>query len=99
MRVTLTARGGLAAAINLHRPPRVVDTGTLPAEQARELSRLVDAAAAARPQPAGPGAARDAMTYTIAVQRTGATTVLTGSDTSAPPEFAELLAWLERHVG
>jgi hypothetical protein len=100
MRVTLAAHGGLAAGINLHRAPRVVDTGELPAAQARELDRLVDAALGVRThRPAGSGPAPDAMSYTITVQRDGATSTLTGSDTASSPEFADLVAWLQAHAG
>src|SRR3954468_22639245 len=61
MKVTLAAYGGLAAGINLDRPPRQVDTDTLPADEASELGRLVDAALAAPPparRPPPPPAAR-----------------------------------------
>jgi hypothetical protein len=99
MRVTLAAHGGLAAAINLRRPPRVVDTEALPADQARELSRLVDSALSAdAPRPAGAVPTGDAMSYTITVERAGASSILTGSDDSASPEFTDLLAWLEANA-
>jgi hypothetical protein len=100
MRVTLAAYGGLAAGINRHRAPRAVDTGELPAAQARELDRLVDAAlGAGTHRPAGSGPAPDAMSYRITVQRDGATSTLTGSDTAASAEFADLVAWLQAHAG
>jgi hypothetical protein len=98
MKVTLAAYGGLAAGINLDRPPRQVDTDTLPADEASELGRLVDAALAAHRPAAGSGTAPDAMSYTVTVERDGTTSTLSGSDTDASPEFAELLAWLEEHV-
>ncbi|HEV8175229.1 MAG TPA: protealysin inhibitor emfourin [Actinoplanes sp.] len=99
MRVTLAVHGGLAAAINLRRPPRVVDTEALPADQAQELSRLVDAATRAHShQPAGAVPTGDAMSYTITVERAGASSVLTGSDNAASPEFTDLLAWLEANA-
>ncbi|MGH3479660.1 MAG: protealysin inhibitor emfourin, partial [Nocardioidaceae bacterium] len=46
MRVTLATHGGLAAAINLRRPPRVVDADTLTEPDAKELTQLVAAALA-----------------------------------------------------
>jgi hypothetical protein len=98
MRVTLAEHGGLAAAINLRRPPRVVDSAALPADQARELSRLVDAAVSAR-RPATAVSTGDAMSYTITVDRGGGTSVLHGSDNAASPEFTNLLAWLEVNAG
>jgi len=106
MRVTLVAYGGLAAAISLHRPPAVVDSASLAAGPAGELSRLVDAAISAdahRPAgsdsgSAGSGSGRDVVGYTITVQRAGTSSVLKGSDTDASPAFAALLAWLQAHT-
>jgi hypothetical protein len=97
MRVTLAVHGGLAAGINLQRPPREVDAETLPPAEAQELARLVDAALAAPP----PGPARpvpDAMSYTVTVERDGTTAVLSASDTSMSAEFADLLGWLEKYA-
>ncbi|MGH3776267.1 MAG: protealysin inhibitor emfourin [Pseudonocardiaceae bacterium] len=99
MRVTLATHGGLAAAINLRRPPRVVDADTLAEPAAKELSQLVAAAkAAATPgevTEAGPGRAPDEMSYTITVEDGGQHVVLTESDTTMSPEFGALLSWLE----
>jgi hypothetical protein len=96
MKVTLTKHGGLAAGIR--RPPRIVDTDTLPKPAAVELARLV---AAVKAVPAaeedGPGRARDAMSYTITVEDDGRPTVLSQSDTTMSPAFAGLLNWLEKH--
>jgi hypothetical protein len=99
MRVTLREHGGLAAAINRSAVARVADTRSLPAGQAAELVRLVTAAldAAAGP-PAGPGRGRDAMSYTVTVEDSAGSRVLTGSDLDASPEFAELLQWLQDHA-
>jgi hypothetical protein len=100
MRVTLAAHGGLAAGLNLRRPPRAVDTDELPPAQADELERLVDAALdAGTHRPPGSGPAPDAMSYTITVERDGKTSTLSGSDTAASAQFADLLAWLEAHAG
>ncbi|HEX8346000.1 MAG TPA: protealysin inhibitor emfourin [Actinoplanes sp.] len=107
MRVILKEHGGLAAAINRHAPARVADTRSLPADQAAELDRLVRAAlSAAAGQPAdpnaspaaGPGTARDAMSYTVIVEDAAGTSVLTGSDTAASQQFSELLRWLQDHA-
>ena len=98
MRVSLATHGGLAAAITLRQPPRVLDADTLRAEEAGDLRRLVADASAesAAPSPAGP--ARDAMSYTITVEEDGRTTTLTGSDTAMTAAFAELLTFLQRHT-
>ncbi|WP_346283170.1 protealysin inhibitor emfourin [Bradyrhizobium sp. BRP22] len=97
MKVTLVQRGGLAAGINLQRPPQVVDAATLDGTEAAELKALADAAIAA---PAGnaPGKARDEMSHVITVEDQGRQTVLSQSDTTMSAEFGELLAWLRRHL-
>ncbi|GLW31217.1 protealysin inhibitor emfourin [Actinoplanes regularis] len=99
MRVSLATHGGLAAPIIRRLPPRVLDTDQLPGDAARELRRLVAAAAAdpgaARPAPH----ARDAMTYTITVDDSPDSTTLTGSDTGMSPAFGALLTWIESHLG
>ncbi|MFI7601441.1 protealysin inhibitor emfourin [Actinoplanes sp. NPDC049681] len=99
MRVTLQEHGGLAAAINRVAAVRVADTRLLLPEQAEELARLTDAALGtdAAP-PAGPAAARDAMSYTVTVEDAGTTRVLTGSDTDASPQFAHLVRFLQDHA-
>ncbi|BCJ56123.1 hypothetical protein Asp14428_75980 [Actinoplanes sp. NBRC 14428] len=99
MRVSLTEHGGLAAAVHRAAPARVADAGALPPAQARELARLVRAALdAPAGAAAGPGRARDAMSYTVTVEQDTGTTVLTGSDTAASAEFAELVQWLRQHT-
>lgn len=97
MKVTLTTHGGLAAAINLGLPPRVVNTDNLSAPAAEELVRLVAAAKAAEPAEAGPGHAPDAMSYTITVDGNGHQLVLAATDTTMSREFGTLLDWLEQH--
>lgn len=97
MRVTLATHGGLAAAINHRLPPQVVDADTLPRPAARELAQLIAAAEAAKPpKEAGPGRARDAMSYTITVDDGGHQVILVESDTTMSREFAALLDWLEQ---
>ena len=97
MKVTLATHGGLAAAINLRLPPRVVDAGTLDQPAAEKLAQLVTAAkAASAPTPAGSRRARDEMSYTITVQDGEQQVVLTESDTTMSPEFGALLSWLEQ---
>jgi hypothetical protein len=101
MKVTLTTHGGLAAAINLGLPPRVVNTDSLPEPAAEELAQLVAAAKAAEPAEAaaeaGPGRAPDAMSYTITVDSNGHQDVLAATDTTMSQEFGALLDWLEEH--
>jgi len=83
----------------LGRPPRVVDTNTLPPTVAEELMRLVEAAkAASAALQAEPGRARDVMSYTITVEDSVHQTVLKQSDTNMSPAFRNLLAWLEWHM-
>jgi hypothetical protein len=99
MKVNLAKHGGQAAGMFLGRPPRVLDTDTLPPAAAEELAKLVEAAqATAVASGAGPGRARDVMSYTITVEDSGHQTVLKQSDTTMSPAFRNLLAWLERHM-
>lgn len=101
MKVTLTTHGGLAAAINLGLPPRVVNTDNLPEPAAAELAQLVAAAKAAEPAEAsteaGPRRAPDAMSYTITVESSDHQHVLAATDTTMSREFSALLDWLEQH--
>src|SRR5215831_7784488 len=98
MRVTLAKHGGMAAAINLRLPPRVVDTDALPKATAEELVRLVAAAKAAPAvQEEKSGGGRDVMSYTITVEDGSHPTVLKQSDIAMSPAFNALRGWLERH--
>lgn len=97
MKVTLAKHGGLAAGI--FRPPRIVESSTLPEQVAAELAGLV---AAVKTAPAvkeeRPGRARDAMSYTITIEEDGGEpSVLRQSDITMSPSFAALLEWLEHH--
>jgi hypothetical protein len=98
MKVNLAKHGGLAAAIR--RPPVTVDSSALSESKAAELARLLAAAKAElRAAEAGPGRARDAMSYTITLQDDGGeTTVLRVSDATMSPPFAALLEWLDRNA-
>jgi predicted RNA-binding protein YlxR (DUF448 family) len=98
MKVSLAKHGGMAAAINLRLPPRVVDSDALPKAAAEELIRL---AAAAKAAPAAteekPGRGADVMAYTITIEEGGTRTVLKQSDTAMSPAFDALRSWLEKH--
>ena len=98
MRVTLSTHGGQAAGINLRLPPRVVNSDTLPELAAEKLSQLVAAAKSVEVSDASDQRARDAMSYTITVEDSGRSTVITQSDVTMTREFAELLAWLQKHT-
>jgi hypothetical protein len=98
MKVTLVQRGGLAAGINLQRPPQVVDTAALDGVEAAELRALADAAIAAPASATATGKARDEMSYVITIEDQGRETVLSQSDTTMSAEFGKLLAWLRRHL-
>jgi hypothetical protein len=99
MKISLAKHGGQTAGMFLGRPPRVLDTNTLPSPAAEELAKLVEAAKAAAPAAGtGPRRARDMMSYTIIVEDSGHQTVLKQSDTTMSPAFRNLLAWLERHM-
>jgi hypothetical protein len=99
MKINLAKHGGQAAGMLLGRPPRVLDTDTLAPSAAEELATLVEAAKVPAAAPgAGPGRARDVMSYTITVEDSGHQTVLKQSDTIMSPAFRNLLAWLEQHM-
>lgn len=99
MRISLAKHGGQAAGMYLGRPPRVLDSKTLPPSAAEELDELVEAAkATVTAAGTAPGRARDAMSYTVTVEEGGRETVLKLSDTDMSPAFKDLLAWLERHM-
>jgi len=98
MKVRLSKHGGLAAGINLQRPPQVVDSAALDESAASELKRLAASAVSAA-APARSGRARDEMSYTITIEDDGHETVLSQSDTAMSAEFGRLLAWLQRHSG
>jgi hypothetical protein len=96
MKITLTKHGGFAAG--MFRPPSIVESSTLMAADAAELSRLVMAVKMA-PIERGeePGQARDAMSYTMTIEEDGAeTTVITQSDINMSPAFADLMQWIDR---
>jgi hypothetical protein len=97
MKVTLAMHGGLAAG--MRRPPRIVESSTLPKQAAAELERLVAAVKAAPTvKEKRPGSARDAMTYTITLEEDGGeVSVISQTDVAMSPSFAALLEWLERH--
>jgi len=94
MRVTLTTRGGLAAALG----PRVraVSSDALDPEQEHELRRLVADASSADPV-VDDGAGRDVMSYTITIDDDGDVRELRVSDTTMSPAFSALVSWLEEH--
>jgi hypothetical protein len=98
MKVTLVQRGGLAAGINLPRPPQVVDAARLDGTEAAELKALADAAMAVPAGATATGKSRDEMSYVITIQDQGREIVLAQSDTTMSAEFGQLLAWLRRHL-
>lgn len=98
MRVSVTTRGGFAAAVNAAAPPIVADTTALPAKQARELERLVRAATAAAPTGDTAPTARDAQSYTVVVEDDDRTVTLRTHDTAAPNAVSDLVDWV-RHTG
>lgn len=98
MKISLAQHGGQGAGVLLQRPPLVLDTATLDPVMAKELGELAAAAIAAGSSPPPPANLRDAMSYSISIQDNGRDTVLRGADTLMSPEFAKLLAWLQRHL-
>lgn len=100
VKVSLSRHGGLAAGIFLRRPPLELDGDRLAPELRAELQRLIDAAKADPGNDgAGPGLARDAMSYTITIEDDGDTLVLKGRDADESPAFHALRTWVEEHAG
>jgi hypothetical protein len=99
MKITLAQHGGQAAAINLSRPPQVIDSAALDESDAAELKGLVTAAVAMPSSAERSGKARGEMSYTITIQDQGRETVLKESDTTRSPDFGKLLLWLQRRHG
>jgi hypothetical protein len=97
MRVSLATSGGFAAALQLGRPPLVVDDAALPAADAGTLAALV-AAVRQEHLTEDDGRARDAVTSTLTVDDAGTTTVLRRSEAAATPAWEELLTWVRRHA-
>ncbi|MCP3394746.1 hypothetical protein NLM27_39005 [Bradyrhizobium sp. CCGB12] len=97
MKISLAQHGGQGAGVFLQRPPLVVDCGALDPTQAKELGELAAAATSAGPPPPKPERSRDLMSYSISIEDNGHETVLSGADTAMSPEFAKLLAWLQRY--
>jgi hypothetical protein len=97
MRVSLATSGGFAAALQLGRPPLVVDAADLPAADADRLTALLAAVRQEVP-PEDDGRARDAGTSTLTVDDAGTTTVLRRSDAASTAAWEELLDWVRQHA-
>ena len=98
MRVSLATSGGFAAALQLGRPPLVVDAADLPAADADQLRGLL-AAVRQEVRPVDDGRARDAGTTTLTVDDAGTATVLRRSDGASTPAWEGLRAWIRQHAG
>jgi hypothetical protein len=97
MRVQLKIEGGLAHFPGLSQPT-LIDGAALPAEEADELRRLVEAARFFdRPSTVGapsPGAA-DYRRYTISIEEGGRQHTVTLVDPVADPDLQKLLRFLQ----
>jgi hypothetical protein len=102
VKVSLRVHGGLAAAINISRPPTVVDTADLPSGKAAELARLVEAAMPPEPlaesAPAAGATRPDMQSYTVVVDDGQRTVTITRSDATMTQEFADLLGWIQENA-
>jgi hypothetical protein len=99
MKVSLATHGGQIASVNLRRPPRVVDSSSLPAREAEELAHLVAAAKASPPaHDVSQGLARDSMSYTITIEDGYSTVTLEQSDMTASSAFIALRNWIKAHL-
>jgi len=98
MKITLNTAGGFAAGIR--RPARVVNAESLPESDKQQLKQLVDAVdrAGATVDESSPGRARDAMSYTIAVDDGGQTQQYKQRDGDMSPAFSALLQFINDHT-
>lgn len=97
MKVTVVVRGGQLGAIARRLPSQVVDAATLPAADAAELRRLVEAARQAPPRTLSPGAVPgDVQSIAVTVEDGGATFTTRASDATMSPAFSALVDWLRR---
>ena len=95
MKVTFRQSGGFAG---LSRGCEL-DTAELPAAEAAKLEAMVAASGLDRRPPATPPGARDLTNYEIRVETPAGATVAAFDDLNAPPEAADLLAYLRRSSG
>jgi len=97
MKVSLQKFGGWLAGMS--RPPKIVDTANLPAQEAAELERLVTAAKEKGiAESDNLRTAPDAMSYTITIEDGIQPFGLHQSDTTMTQEFAALKNWIEAHA-
>ena len=97
MRVALTTDGGFAHIPGL-AAPIVVDSAHLAAEEAAQLRRLCDAAAAiTNPQVASNAPALpDGRRYRLTIETEGSRRVLTAADPIEHPALAHLIAFVQQ---
>jgi hypothetical protein len=88
VRIQLRRSGGFAG--NIRRPPLVVDTATLPEDEAREIEALAEAVLAG-PQPGGAPGGADRMRLDLAVEQERAQRSAAFEEGAAPAELRELL--------
>jgi hypothetical protein len=97
MRVRFVRTGGLAAAM---RREYTADSATMSPEDAKELSRLIEAAdffqlPATGPTPQG---LRDAFQYKLTVEMDGREHTIEMGQSAVPEKARDLLEWLENRA-
>ena len=95
MKLTLSTYGGIAGG--LRRPDLVVDSASIPADQAEQIKRLVEAAKGADQAAGAPGPARDALEYEIKIEDGGYAAVIGQSGASMSGPFADLMKVMKAH--
>jgi hypothetical protein len=100
-KVILETAGGMAATFAA--PPTVVDEHDLDDDARQHLQHLVGAVAAPDANAAdadtdGPGQLRDARSYQITIEDAdGRTVVLSATDGTVSPQFAQLRDWIREN--
>jgi hypothetical protein len=98
MKVRFVRTGGLAAAM---RREYTADSAAMPPEDARELSRLIEAAdffqlPGSGPRPQG---MRDAFQYKVSVEIDGREHTVDWPESAVPEKARDLIRWLDRRAG
>jgi hypothetical protein len=99
LKITVTERGGFAAAVLRAQPDTVVDTADLPSAAAAELEGVARTAVAAAAAPDGDHRARpDEQNYRVVVDDQGEQSVIKAYDSTMDPAVADLLDRVQRHA-
>ncbi|MEJ2888623.1 protealysin inhibitor emfourin [Actinomycetospora aeridis] len=99
MKITVTERGGFAAAVLRAQPDTVVDTADLASADAAALEGVARTAVARTAGDSGEHRARpDEQSYRVVVDDHGEQSVIKAYDSTMDPAVADLLERVRRHA-